>query len=241
MYGPLYLIAILICIGKIPSYKKAVASTDGCGDDTSMSTMEERFHIDIAAIEHLSFTSSKMIDLGWDIVVGQGGRLLHGWILYHVAAETITSILETSSLPYSVLFDLMFYVDSISSFWSLLLLLGKNRGARIGVLVRSLLLSFAIAHVLFFAAIWSAATGYQSPGVITYAMPDQSWVTKNSDELRICRQLKVQRPELRGFIDGPILGPNYGEVFSSFADIVRDPFYMSLPDDYGDIENCKTQ
>jgi len=125
----------------------------------------------------------------------------------------------------------------------LLGLLGKSRRARIGVLVKSLCLALAVAQVLFFATIWSAATGYQSTGAITYAMPDQSWVTKDSDNLRICWVLDSQRPELAGVIDGAILGSKYGTLLPSFAaTFPRESLdYATFPEDYQNIQTCKSQ
>ena len=247
-YGPfapfviVYIIAVVATIIILPDHHRA-GTVDYCGDDTAVSTLETRFRIDITAAEGLPFSRVKLIDLSWDIGVGQGGRLLHGWILYHVAARTMTWILEVSALPYSILFDLLLYVDSPSALWSLLGLLGKSRRARIGVLVKSLCLALAVAQVLFFATIWSAATGYQSTGAITYAMPDQSWVTKDSDNLRICWVLDSQRPELAGVIDGAILGSKYGTLLPSFAaTFPRESLdYATFPEDYQNIQTCKSQ
>ena len=238
-----FAIVAAIVITCIPENRNRAGTTDDCYELTSdMSAMEARFHIDITVAGHLSFSHAKLIDLSWDIGVGQGGRLLHGWILYHLAARTITWILETSALPYSVLFDLLFYADSILSLWSLFGLLWGNRRAGLGILVRSLCLALAVAQVLFFATIWSAATGYQSPGEVTYAMPDQGWVTKDSDDLTICWNPESQRPELTGVIDGPILGPKYSTAFSSFTeknDKIMD--YSQISEDYANIQACETQ
>lgn len=227
----------------LSKYQKATATAEDCYELTSsMSTMENRFHIDIAAAEHLSFSSAKLIDLSWDIEIGQGARLLHGWMLYHTAARTITWILENSALPYFVLLDVLFYADSTSALWSLLrLIIGHGRPVGAGILTKTSLLAFAIAQVLFFAPIWSAATGYQSPGVVSYAMPDQSWATKDSGDLRICWPLEVQRPELAKVIDGPILGPKYADVFMSFQGLEYQLDDSRFEEDYQNMKACETK
>ncbi|KAJ8132463.1 hypothetical protein O1611_g1157 [Lasiodiplodia mahajangana] len=68
--------------------------------DFGNSAAERRFAIDLS-FGNLTFTQAKIIDATWDTVVGQGGRLLHGWILLglptaHVeVGPSFTNILST--------------------------------------------------------------------------------------------------------------------------------------------------
>lgn len=75
-------------------------------------------------------------------------------------------------------------------------------------------------------------------------MPDQSWVTKHSPDLRLCWLPDVQRPELNGVIEGVVLGPRFGAVFNSLVDIDYKYIYPSngdpAPKEYQDLFACKT-
>lgn len=112
-----------------------------------MSTTEARFQKNLPIVGNRSFARAKLIDLGWDIGIGHGGRLLHGWIFYYVSAHTITWILEYSALPYSVLLSCLFQAGTLISLWSLIISIRTIQGAR--AVIKSGLLVFAISHILF--------------------------------------------------------------------------------------------
>jgi len=189
-----------------------------------MSKVEAQFDIDLVLVEGLSFTQAKTIDLVWDIVVGHGGRFLHGWIIYHVACKTITWILEYSAMPYWVLLDTLFRPESLSSLRSLVVSSFTGEQRRTATL-KTLLLAFSGGHVLFFGTLWSAATGYKTPSLDFFTMPDKSWVVKTNDSLRMCWSLDLERfGDLGSLGDlketgGVILGPKFGSVFASFKDL----------------------
>jgi len=195
-----------------------------CDNHASMSKVEAQFDIDLVVVEGLSFTQAKLIDLVWDIVVGHGGRFLHGWIFYHVACKTITWILENSALPYWLLLDTLFRPDSLSSLRSLVAssCTGKQRRT---TALKTLFLAFGAGHVLFFGTLWSVATGYKTPSLDGFTMPDKSWVVKTNETLRMCWSLDLERLgdlETLGSLNetgGIILGPKFGSVFSSFEDL----------------------
>lgn len=112
--------------------------------------------------------------------------MLHGLILYHVTYNALTWSLERSSLPYSFLFNMVLWPNSILSLCSSLSYLagGKKRQGLSCLL--AVALAYLIAHVLLFGALWSAATGYQAPGTVPYVMSDWTWVAKDNDTLRMC-------------------------------------------------------
>lgn len=84
-----------------------------------------------------------------------------------------------------------------------------------------LLFIFSIAHVLGFAALWSAATGYQSPSALSFTMPDLSLVTINDERLRLCWALDLEK--LKGFPvnRSVILGPTVKSVFGSVSNLAK--------------------
>lgn len=106
-------------------------------------------------------------------------------------------------------------------------------------------LTYGIAHVLLFGTVWSAATGYQSRGLVGYAMPDQSWVTKDADTLNVCWSLDIRRTEIDGVVESVILGPKFGAVFKSFSDPNHDSMWdvsaiNTASEEFRNIFACKT-
>lgn len=73
--------------------------TQDCGG-YSVPAVERSFYINLQIARDLSFTRAKLLDLAWDTIVGQGGRFLHGWLLYQVAAAQLAWMMEYSSVPY---------------------------------------------------------------------------------------------------------------------------------------------
>ncbi|KAL1881234.1 hypothetical protein Daus18300_001085 [Diaporthe australafricana] len=56
----------------------------GCIDklgDAGSPRVTKAFDLDLT-FGNFTFTNAKVIDVAWDTAIGQGGRLLHGWILY---------------------------------------------------------------------------------------------------------------------------------------------------------------
>ncbi|KAI7773507.1 hypothetical protein LA080_010550 [Diaporthe eres] len=56
----------------------------GCIDklgESGSPAIEQAFDLDLT-FGNFTFTHAKLIDVAWDTTIGQGGRLLHGWILY---------------------------------------------------------------------------------------------------------------------------------------------------------------
>lgn len=78
----------------------------------------------------MSFARTKLIDLIWDLALGHGGRLLHGWVLYQVATKAIAWMLECFVLSYSVLLSILFQENSFSSLWSLICSLKRRQRLR---------------------------------------------------------------------------------------------------------------
>ena len=136
---------------------------DGFCDKQPAPTTAQRFVIDIRQGGRFTYTQAKFVDVAWDLLIGQGGRFLHAWILCrYVVSEALVWTMERSSVPYQYYINLS---CSTISFWSLSSLLrvwGRRAGRRTFITV--LRLAYAIIHVLIFPTIWSAATSYISLG-----------------------------------------------------------------------------
>lgn len=186
--------------------------TQDCGG-YSVPAVERSFYINLQIAQGLSFTRAKLLDLAWDTVVGQGGRFLHAWVLYQVAASQLAWMMEYSLVPYYFQLDILFSTASLSALWSTLRFLGTRRPTR--AVFSAVWFLLAILYVLAFSSIWGAATGYLNPSQPAYKMDDDSYVTVNSTGLNLCMTVDTER--LNGTVPAIVKGPRLGECFNSFA------------------------
>jgi hypothetical protein len=190
--------------------------SNDCNVDPT-SAVERNFLINIRVVDSLTFTQAKLLDLAWDLFIGQGGRLLHAWVLYHVATRLLTWMMEFAGVPYDVPMTLAFESASLSSLRSTLRAL--VRGQPRFIAVRLVMLLYAIAHVVAFATLWSAATGYLTPSVPTYIMPDMRMANTSSDDLRMCWVVDPTGLGKDVPSSGIVLGPRFGELYRSFEEL----------------------
>lgn len=156
-----------------------------CDLRTSQGIVERNFIIDIRFGGSFTFAQAKMIDVAWDMLVGQGGRFLHGWVLYrYVAAATLTHMMEYATVPYRFYTNLTFSTVT----WEALIALAKALRSLPGSRVKwsALWLIFAVIYTLAYPTIWSAATGYLKPTTTVYRVPDDSLVSLDSESLSVC-------------------------------------------------------
>jgi hypothetical protein len=159
---------------------------DNFCDKQTASASEQRFVIDIRFGGGFSFAQAKLIDVAWDPVIGQGGRSLHRWLLYHyIVSDALVWTMERSAVPYHYYTNLYFSTISVQSLWSLGRMIARRRGWRT-IISTFLWIIFAIRHLLVSPTIWSAATGYLSTSTRKYLMLDQSLVPLNSEYLAMC-------------------------------------------------------
>ncbi|ROV94984.1 hypothetical protein VMCG_08360 [Cytospora schulzeri] len=188
--------------------------SEDCGG-YSVPSVERSFYVNLQIVKNLSFTRAKLLDLGWDTIIGQGGKYLHGWILYRVAASQLAWMMEYSSIPYHFQLNLMFSTVSLPALWSTIRFLSVKRPAR--TVVSAVWFLLAISYILAFSSIWSAATGYLNPSIPAYRMADNTYVTVDSDGLRVCMAVDTER--LNGSVPAIVLGPRIGEIVKSLSDL----------------------
>lgn len=185
---------------------------EDCGG-YSVPSVERVFYVNLQFAKNLSFSQAKLLDLAWDTLVGQGGRFLHGWILYHVLASAIGHMMEYSAVPYEFQLSTLFSTVSLEALWSSMLLVSKKQPRR--MTCSAVWLSLAILYALSFPSLWSAATGYLQPSAVAYKMPDSSYATKDSDALNLCWSVDGSR--LNGTLPDVVLGPRLGSCYQSFT------------------------
>lgn len=196
----------------------------------SVPAVERSFYINLQIAQGLSFTRAKLLDLAWDTVVGQGGRFLHAWVLYQVAASQLAWMMEYSLVPYYFQLDILFSTASLSALWSTLRFLGTRRPAR--AVFSAVWFLLAILYILAFSSIWGAATGYLNPSQPAYKMGDDSYVTVNSTNLNLCMTVDTER--LNGTVPAIVRGPQLSECFDSFDFLDGYSDYLA----YGSDRTC---
>jgi hypothetical protein len=183
------------------------------------SEAERLFLINIRVTRNLSFPQAKLVDLAWDSIIGHGGRILHGWVLYQVVARCLTWIMENSALPGHFHLRLLFETVSFVSIWSCATFAFQKKPARATVVV--LWLIFAISYVIAFPTIWAAATGYLSPSLAVYTFPDQTWMMENPTALNFCWAFDSERlgTNISSVVTGPTIKElGYGNNASDITD-----------------------
>jgi hypothetical protein len=183
--------------------------------DFGESVTEQTFALDLA-YGNFTFTQAKIIDVTWDTVVGQGGRLLHGWILYRcIIYPLLVLAMEISTVTYPYYTTLSFSKASFETLTELLKTLHLTRSY--SVLLCTILLIYTLIYTLFFSLIWSTATGYISLSHKLYAMPGGEIITLNDEDLSLCWVLDPTRHELRNVLPIPHVevGPSFSKILST--------------------------
>ncbi|KAI0005680.1 hypothetical protein F4779DRAFT_597981 [Xylariaceae sp. FL0662B] len=183
----------------------------GCTDQSGDSA-EQAFHLDLT-FGNFTFAQAKFIDITWDTTVGQGGRLLHGWILYcTVIYPLLVFGMETSHVTYDYYITLSFSWVSLETLWTVLSTLGSMRSY--SVVICSILTVYCLGYTIFFPVIWSAATGYINQAHKLYAMPQGDVISLNSEDLALCWVLDSARLGLSGDNPHVEIGPNFSSIQS---------------------------
>ena len=169
------------------------------------STVENAFMIDLRSATHLSFTEAKVIDVAWDLFIGQGGRLLMAWASYRAYMDELVCLLETTAVSYELYTYLTFDTTSLLTTWKSTKALFQSKDWR----SRVFLTWFALAtiYTLAFPTLMGAATGYVNPSTPGYRMTDGSVVTAQSPNLTYC--IAVLSGELIGLTNQTVApGPS---------------------------------
>lgn len=174
---------------------------------------EDVFAIDLRSPQPLSFAKAKLIDVVWDLVIGQGGRLLLAWISYHVFMDGLTRLMETSAVSYRLYASIVFETSSLTSTWCALKAVFTAHGWR----GRAFLAWFGLAtlYVLAYPTLMSAATGYLNPSEIRYRVQNDILISPDSNDLTYC--IQIHNAPLIGLPDGcMIMGPSDNQLLESY-------------------------
>ncbi|KAL8765340.1 MAG: hypothetical protein Q9209_007567 [Squamulea sp. 1 TL-2023] len=161
------------------------------------------FQINLRGAAHLSFGQAKFIDLVFDLVVGQGGRLLLAAVSYIVFMDALLRSMEITPVSYKLYSSLVFSSTSLAATWHATKAVFSTKGWRAKMYLTWCAL--AMIYVLAFPTLIESVTGYVSPSSLGFSLPGKQFITADSDELKSC--FNVTNATLIGFKQDNVVVP----------------------------------
>ena len=115
----------------------------------------------------LTFPTAKGIDCVWDLVVGRGGQILLGIVVYRLFRRSIMLTTETYSVSIPLFASMTSGTTELYTLWILGCEIFRDRGKRLErpeywCKIRLFALVFVIGYLFTFATFVSIMTGYQA-------------------------------------------------------------------------------
>lgn len=111
---------------------------------------------------HMTFAIAKLVDLIWDIGVGNGGQALLTWLAYKVLTRYIVCLMERQGVTTDTYTSVAFHTGTLRGAWMLSRDLFKRKAFTV---TRNLVMMFYIGvYLLIFPAVISAMTSYAPIG-----------------------------------------------------------------------------
>ncbi|KAI0899925.1 hypothetical protein F4806DRAFT_505994 [Annulohypoxylon nitens] len=178
--------------------------------DKADTAAEQYFNLDLT-FGNFTFTQAKVIDATWDTIIGQGGRLIHGWILYScVIYPLLVLAMEISSVTYNYYTTLSFSRASIDTLWTLLSTIHSMKSY--SIIICTVLTVYSLAYTILFPLLWSAATGYVNRAHKIYAMSEGDTTPLDSEDPSICWVLNAPGLDLPVEYPHIEIGPNFSSI-----------------------------
>ncbi|KAL8697784.1 MAG: hypothetical protein Q9201_006931 [Fulgogasparrea decipioides] len=153
-------------------------------DTKNSSRMQSAFQINLRGTAHLSFAQAKFIDLLFDLVVGQGGRLLLAAVSYIVFMDALLRFMEVTPISYNLYTSMVFSSTSLIATWRATKSIFTTRGWRAKMFL--IWCALAMIYVLAFPTLIESATGYVQPSSAGFNINNGTFVTADSDNLTSC-------------------------------------------------------
>lgn len=121
------------------------------------------------------FSTAKSIDTMWDLIVGRGGQVLAGILLYYVFRGPMVSTMHRNPVPYDKLVKMEYHTAGTTSFfiyckdvhW-------KRRSA--GTWFTAFMLALATLYVLTLPTWLSAVSGYQAIEIPLLQLDESTYI-----------------------------------------------------------------
>lgn len=148
------------------------------------SRLQSAFQINLRGAAELSFGQAKFIDLVFDLLVGQGGRLLLAAVAYIVFMDALLRSMEITPVPYQLYASLVFSSNSLIATWHSIRAVSTTKGWRAKAYL--IWCALAMIYVLAFPTLIESATGYVSPSSAGFNIDNGTMVMASSNELTSC-------------------------------------------------------
>ncbi|KAL8966473.1 MAG: hypothetical protein Q9197_005957 [Variospora fuerteventurae] len=148
------------------------------------SRLQSAFQINLRGAAELSFGQAKFIDLVFDLLVGQGGRLLLAAVAYIVFMDALLRSMEITPVPYQLYASLIFSSNSLIATWHSIRAVSTTKGWRAKAYL--IWCALAMIYVLAFPTLIESATGYVSPSSAGFNIDNGTMVMATSNELTSC-------------------------------------------------------
>ncbi|KAL8811209.1 MAG: hypothetical protein Q9223_007584 [Gallowayella weberi] len=166
---------------------------------------QSALQINLRGAAHLTFAQAKFIDLLFDLIVGQGGRLLLAAVSYVCFMDALLRSMEVTPVSYQLYASLVFSFNSILATWQATKSVFSTKGWRAKIYL--IWCALAMSYVLAFPTLIESVTGYVSPSSAGFNLNNGQIITMDSDELRSC--FNVTNATMLGFATNNtrVLGP----------------------------------
>lgn len=118
---------------------------------------------------NLPISIARVIDIGWDLVIGRGGQVLLGLLSYRILRRSLLRRMEGEPIRFSVYTSLAFRQISLSALWAVLHDIGLGSSKKEISLRRRLRLDWrfyghvlVLTYILAFPTLISVSAGYQA-------------------------------------------------------------------------------
>ena len=145
---------------------------------------ESALRINLRGAARLTFAQAKFVDLVFDLIVGQGGRLLLAAVSYIVFMDALLRSMEIEPVSYKLYASLVFSSTSLLATWHATKAVFSTKGWR-GKLYLTWC-ALAMLYVLAFPTLIESVTGYVSPSSPGFNLATGQFITADSDDLRSC-------------------------------------------------------
>lgn len=127
----------------------------------------------------LSFSTVKIIDVAWDILVGRGLQLLAWWAAYIVFSDALLRVIERHPASFRIFQRIALEGPSLISLWTLSMELLSVKSKRAKTLFTYILLS--TSYVLCIPTFLGAMTGYDSTSIAWMDLDDSNNIVPTSE------------------------------------------------------------
>lgn len=175
--GPLVVIILLCLVLKIVTKKDLYPVHEACRPDAGFYVGDNEYNIFAStgffqitlAFGHFPFSTAKIIDVAWDVVVGRGGQGILVAICFLVYGKALVRSMESTSVTFGTYEAITLQSGSITGSLKLARDLFKNPTLRAKFLIFWIILS--ALFVLLFPTMASAMSGYAA-NIDAYILTD---------------------------------------------------------------------